>query len=98
MLSEEVYEYIIANYPPDTDEKDAEVLSTVVNMFFKQFSKDMNECKTKTVPNIKIIYQRLCIIWDITATRLEKEGKPYLKKGGYKSFMESKPEFNEITK
>lgn len=96
MLSENSYQYIVDNYP-ETQEQQIAVIRHVINMFFDQFSKDMEHDKNKTVASAKITYQRLCLIWDTVADRLDKEGKPCILKGGYKKLMESKPEFHTLT-
>lgn len=98
LLSEEAYEKIVSSYPPKSDSEDIQLLQDVIKLFYDKFRLDINNSTHKTVGEAKVIYQRLCITWDSISERLEKENKCYLKKGGFKALLESKPEFDSITK
>lgn len=98
LLSDQVYQYIIDNYDAiQTEEQERAVLQVVVNMFLKKFSEDIRNSKEQTIKDAKVIFQRLCITWDFIAERLQKEGKPYLKKDGFRLLIQDKPEFKAIT-
>ena len=85
---------IVIDGDTSTKESSITVLQTIIKLCGDKIANDINGIKDENL--IKPITQRVCKSWDSAAIKLNKKGIEFLRIGGLKHYLLSKPDLAEI--
>ena len=89
-LDEEIVQIVLNDKPMD-EESEKDTATKVIKLCLKALTDRMNE----DLHNPVAITKQVCNSWDMAAKTLIKKGFPFLKEGGFKAYILSKPGIKE---
>ena len=92
-LDDKIVGMVLENKPQDYD-SEVLILNKIIKLCNDRVSENLQ--KDMSDKNILPSSKQVCNLWDSAAKTLEKRGYPFLKIGGFRSYLLAKPDLAKI--